>query len=457
MKLQARFTAAINTPFNAAVFFFMLFLCFCMPFICRYGSASAQDGTYYSDKAMRYEDRIYEPGIRTVTLLPKSDSSTGFFDYPVMNLHDQQTKMVLEFDEWGDKYQNYYYKLIACNYDWSPSILLDMEFTESFNENIMDSYELSLNTRQPYMHYSATMPKVKLSGNYLIKVYRNRDQDDVVITRRYIVYENVFTVTPDIKFAIDPQRRFTDQQIDFNLYYGSTDLINPREMVKVAVRQNGRWDNAIKNLVPMFIREENKTLDYHFYNCENCFPGSNEWRLFDTRSVRFTGRGVETAKYDNNKAEVQLYPEGSRNKQAYNQQVDINGRFVIDNFETHNGATEADYVFTNFTLISPDAAGSDVYVYGQFSDWKTDKAYKMVPDSLIKTKYTLRTKLKQGFYAYMYALLKPGAAVPDLVTLEGSYNMTENRYDILVYFRPIGSRYDRLMGYANVDYFEQGK
>jgi len=37
------------------------------------------------------------------------------------------------------------------------------------------------------------------------------------------------------------------------------------------------------------------------------------------------------------------------------------------------------------------------------------------------------------------------------VYFEGSFNNTENRYDILVYYRPPGSRSDLLIGYQEVN------
>ena len=60
--------------------------------------------------------------------------------------------------------------------------------------------------------------------------------------------------------------------------------------------------------------------------------------------------------------------------------------------------------------------------------------------------------LKQGFYNYEYAFLPEGSTQYDLTTLEGSYSLTENYYEVLVYFRPIGARYDQMVGYNRVSY-----
>lgn len=57
--------------------------------------------------------------------------------------------------------------------------------------------------------------------------------------------------------------------------------------------------------------------------------------------------------------------------------------------------------------------------------------------------------LKQGFYNYMY-LVQGGSTDP--YYFEGSHYETENRYEIFVYNRPIGSRTDLLIGYTTFDY-----
>ena len=50
--------------------------------------------------------------------------------------------------------------------------------------------------------------------------------------------------------------------------------------------------------------------------------------------------------------------------------------------------------------------------------------------------------LKQGYYNYYYD-------TPD-DSVEGNFYQTQNEYLILVYARPIGSRYDSLVGWKVV-------
>lgn len=420
---------------------------------CHPHGYQSTDGGGTGKKELLYDDFEYETTIKTVQLYPSRGNPQDVLEMPVVPLNDNSVNLILEFDELGNQYRNYNYKLLHCNYDWSPSIVQDMEILNEYNEFTIDRYEISNNTRKNYVHYWVTVPKVKISGNYILKVYRNGNQDDLIITRRFVVVDNKLGINTNIRFPLDVSKRFTHQQVDFTINYSNVYMFNPREMLKVMVRQNGRSDNMKKNLQPLFIREEESKLDFSLVDNSNVFTGGNEFRWFDIRSIRFQGRGVEGTSFDNEKAEAILATDQSRNEANYTQYIDFNGRYVIDNYETNRGATEADYVYSYFSLKTPRPMNGDVYVFGLFTDWRMLPEYKMRFDSS-RNMYRNKVLLKQGFYNYKYVVDK-GRGVMDDVELEGTYNQTENFYEILAYMRPIGARYDHCIGYKRVGYFER--
>ena len=54
-------------------------------------------------------------------------------------------------------------------------------------------------------------------------------------------------------------------------------------------------------------------------------------------------------------------------------------------------------------------------------------------------------KLKQGFYNYKYVLLdKNNNIIPG--GIDGNYDETENEYNVVVYYRDFGQRFDRVVG-----------
>jgi hypothetical protein len=396
-----------------------------------------------------WTDQTPDSRIQTVLFYPVVEETPNVLGFPILYLK-KTGYLQLDFDEMADTYNAFNFKLIHCNADWRQSILNDFEFLETFNEFTVDDYEISLNTRTPYVHYNIKVPPVKITGNYILKVYRNMNPSEVVLTRRFVVYDNGVGVKLDPKFPLDPALRNSGQQIDFDVSYGAYPIFNPREMVKVVLRQNGRWDNAKTDLVPQFIRSDQNRLEYHFFNNENVFPGLNEYRGFDIRSIRFRGQNMANTRFDNDGAQAWVLPDKSRNIRTMGAWIDANGRYVIENFETRRGHVEADYVDTWFTLDLDSDPDGDIYLFGQMTDWEVRPANKMerVGD---KFQWKGHIRLKQGFYNYSYVVVKPGQR-PNEATLEGSYVQTENVYDVLVYFRPVGGRYDQVIGYAQVNY-----
>ena len=56
--------------------------------------------------------------------------------------------------------------------------------------------------------------------------------------------------------------------------------------------------------------------------------------------------------------------------------------------------------------------------------------------------------IKQGFYNYKYVLLKKDGFL-DEGFISGNFDVTENEYQVLVYFRDLGARYDQIIGFGN--------
>jgi len=422
------------------------------------GTTSTTTASYVREKTLRYDDAEYEPGIRSVLLVPNNGQLSDDMLLPIIPLNAPNS-LRLEFDEMGNQFYNYYYKILPANWNWTPGILQDMELADAVNEYIMDSYTLSAGTRVTYVHYTAQMPRLKLSGNYVVVVYRGGNQQDIVLTRRFCVYENLVAINLQPKFALGSEQRFTHQQVDADVLYGDYPIVNPLQNAHLVLRQNGRWDNAISNLPPLYIRDEDKTLDYHYFSGENLFEGNNEWRQFDIRSLRYRGFNVGSMTYDNNKATAILLMDQSRDVKNYSQYVDINGRYAIVRAETPSIQLEgntADYVNTKFNVQLPAGRGLEdgkLYVFGQLSNFQLDERFRLRPDSASAGKtYSATVPLKQGLYSYQIAYVAPGQLKASFKEMEGTFSQTENNYDALFYYRPIGARYDQLAAYRTLNY-----
>ncbi|WP_460621892.1 type IX secretion system plug protein [Hymenobacter tenuis] len=415
------------------------------PNAARRPSAPGQQAPeYYADKTLRYEDATYDPNVRTVQCYMPTGQANEVFTPPIVPLVQGQP-LALEFDVLGGQGQRLTAKLIHCDVNWQPSVLTDMQFLNEINEQNITDYRASVNTKVPYYHYRVRMPRVKLSGNYLWVV--QGPGGTPLLSRRVLVFdEGGVQVFLKQGIPVAGQERYTLQQLDFGIRY-SMNLVNPAQEVKVVLRQNFRWDNARYNLRPTFVRDAERQLDYQYFNFENAFPGLSEFRFFDLRTFRALGQGVAKLDAEASPRTAVLLSEATRNGQGYTQYDDINGQRVIESREYGNGATNGEYLDVTFQLRAAQAAPGPVYVLGALTDWKLKDEFKLTYD-LANQVYTGHALLKQGYYNYIYAVQTPQG--PNSVYWEGSHQETENQYDLLVYYRPPGTRSDLLIGYQTV-------
>jgi Domain of unknown function (DUF5103) len=390
------------------------------------------------------DDKIYDMSIRTVLLYPENSDPMSMMLPPVLPLA-QDVPLWLEFDQLSNDTEDYAVKIVNCNADWTVSQLNSNEYLDDYNEFYIRNRELSFNTKVQYVHYRFQIPKVKISGNFVLKIYKTGNENDIIISKRYMIYDPKVSIVSSMGIITGVEEAFRNQQINFNIQYPYVDISNPSEQVKVSMRQNFRWDNAIKDLKPTYVNPANKELIYKYFNLENNFKGGNEYRVFDTRFFQARGINIAQLELKEDKNEVKLMTDQSRNGIIYHRIFDdLNGRYYVQNTNGRDPHTEADYYQVNFRLKAPIEPLGKVYVSGGFSNWQLDPDYEMQYNDAEES-YELSLTLKQGYYAYLYSFQQNGQR--DDIYYEGSHNMTENNYEIFVYYRPFGARTDYLIGY----------
>jgi len=396
--------------------------------------------------ALRYADYIYSPAVQSVQCYVATGTNTAVFQPPVVPL-GQSESLALEFDVLGDRAPRLTARLVYCDANWQPSTLIDNQFLSDINEFLITDYRIGIGGKVPFFHYALRSPSLKVSGNYLWVVQDGTGAP--LLSRRLLVYENQVAVALQLGLAPGGDQRFTLQQLNFGISYGGVDLVNPAAEVQVVLRQNFRWDNARYGLRPTFVRDAERRLDYQYFNYENTFPGLSEYRYFDTRSIQTVGQNVLHLDLRARPTAVALVPETTRAGVGYFQYIDANGRRVFESREYGNGATNADYTDVTFQLRADQPAPGPVYVLGALTDWQLKDAYRLTYDAATHL-YTGHALLKQGYYNYDFAVARPDGTA-DETYFEGSHYETENQYDLLVYYRPPGTRTDLLIGYQAVD------
>ena len=88
--------------------------------------------------------------------------------------------------------------------------------------------------------------------------------------------------------------------------------------------------------------------------------------------------------------------------------------------------------------------GKSIYVYGNFNNYALEDSNKMTYDDASGAYFT-ELLLKQGFYSYKYVVVDKNNNI-DEGAIGGNFYQTENNYKVLVYYRELGARYDKLIG-----------
>lgn len=211
--------------------------------------------------------------------------------------------------------------------------------------------------------------------------------------------------------------------------------------------QNSNLKTAITNLKPQYTIG---TQLIYRYDKEAAFWGGNEFLAFDNKDVRSASNGVRRVEvsdiYEN-----YLYSNISRKDRPYTYNPDINGNFVVRNIDVENSDIEAEYVRMHFNLLFyEDIGDKELHIYGNFNNWTIDGTTFMEYDQKSDS-YTNTRLFKQGFYNYSYALVNRDGSIDQEHAIDGNFWQTENDYTVLVYYRDLGARYDRIIGMGSAN------
>lgn len=395
---------------------------------------------FFDTTTIRYNDIIYKPTVHTILIHKLGNELT----YPFIELNSSDTLMV-QFDDFEDNVQDYYFTVIHCDKDWNPTKLSFNEYAEGFVDIPIRNYQFSFNTLQKFIHYEFTIPNenfsLKISGNYLLVVHEN-DHQKPVFSLRFFVYESLTQISAKAKQATISEYMKTNHEIDFSINC-NFNLRNPFSEISVVIKQNFRYDNAIKNLKPQFVKDNELIYDYEL---ENLFEGGSEFRWIDAKSIRFQTENVEKIEYIKPLYNYFLYPDEKRTFKIYFQWQDLNGKFLVKNDFARNSKIEADYVWVHFFLpFEAPLITGNIYVVGNFNRWQYNLK-NMMKYNYQRKGYELSLLLKQGYYDYAYAFLEDNKTEADFGYIEGNHYETENDYFIFVYWKSPSFYYERLVG-----------
>ncbi len=408
-------------------------------------TASKVTEEYVNTNQIRYEDWVYVPNIKSIVL----HESSFILSSPIIDF-DAGEYLSLSFDDLDADNKTYIYTLIHCDALWKPSDLSPQEYLPNAIEEKISTFTFSQGTAQRYTHYVWSFPnnnmRISKTGNYILKIYTAGAKDKPVFTRRFMVFSNKVTIKANIHQAAGSDDFMNKQEVDFSIFYTSDYTLPQLNDLKVIVQQNGRWDNAIYNIQPIYIKPNEYSYDYD--DGTNDFDGGNEYRAAIFKNFKFvTGNTDKIYRNSLNNWQVNLLPDEVKTFKRYFETQDMNGRFFITVEERDSSlmdiVAEYAHVHFKFPFEFPMNEG-DFYLLGNLTDNHFAKENKMTFNYFTKN-YECDLYLKQGYYDYMYVFLPDGKTAAQTNQIEGDHWETENDYTIYAYYKPIGSYYDQLI------------
>ena len=247
----------------------------------------------------------------------------------------------------------------------------------------------------------------------------------------------------------DIDTNLSHQQVSFVINYNGYNIVDPTTEIKPYIYQNGRTDNCVTMVKPTYITAGQ--LEYT-HNTSLIFPAGNDYRRFEVINMHYATQGVDKISYFAPYFHATLYPDAARRNYSYDE--DHDGRYLIRYNLAEDNDIEADYMFVHFKLDMPYRPGGAFYLTGEFTYNDFTPAYEMVYNEDSRA-YEATVMLKQGAYNYMYLWVSENSHRGQTAPTEGNFYEAENEYQVYIYHRPFGGRYDRLVAAQQVRFTQE--
>lgn len=386
---------------------------------------------------------IYSTRIKTIKAVVNND----WLSPPVMTLGSDDI-LNISFDELSHDYHRFIYHIDHCEADWSISNeLFESDYLEGFNDRPIEDYQNSINTTKLYTHYKLEIPnencKLKLSGNYILTVYDETNDNEKMLEIRFMVVEPLMTISLGATTNTDIDINNRHQQISMSLTYNNLSVTNHNEQIYTVITQNNREDNKRVSPEPNIISGNGLRWQH---NRKLIFEAGNEYHKYEILALSHPTMGIEKINWDGNS--YQVYPFVCEPRPYYIYDEDANGAFYVRNSDNYDNDFTCDYVMVNYKLKMPYLSVGNLFIDGE---WTTDsnKNNYIMHYNDAEQAYEATILQKQGYYSYQFLQLMPNGQTQIPIT-EGSFYQTENKYQAYVYYRPTGARTWQLVGYRQI-------
>ena len=391
--------------------------------------------------------RVWADDVKSLQVV----ANTDWLSMPILQLGSDDVLNVA-FDQLSHNYHRYVAHLEHCEADWSTSEeIFESDWLQGFNDIPLSDYEKSINTTVLYTHYTFQVPndqcRLKMSGNYRLHILDEDDDNRCVLTAEFRVVEPKMNVGLSASANTDLGLNGRYQQLSMSVNYNALPVTRPDEQLYILVMQNGREDNMKVNVKPNFITPKGLKWEY---NKRLIFEAGNEYHKYEVLNPTHITLGLERVSWDEDEGCFHVFPWLCEPQRNYLYDEDANGAFYIRNSDNYENDRTSDYVYVHYKLQpARHYDHTNIILEGK---WTTEdpSTYVMEYDDADQS-YNATVLQKMGYYNYQFLMLDPDGTT-HRVPEEGSFYQTENQYQALVYYKGIGERTWRLVGYQEITF-----
>lgn len=386
-----------------------------------------------------FSSAIFGQDIRSIQLFnPQTNDETAVIGFG--------ERLVLKFDDLTNSSTVYRYTIKHFDRNWQDDGLFFTEYANGSLNALLDQFQYSFNTLQPYTNYTLTFPndkiQPKISGNFELVVYKDSPSQPL-FTKRFCVVEDGASLGLNITRTSNARNPEINQRVEVQAIGKNSLLMQNVNSVGLNVVQNNNWNVSVNNQRPSATLG-NKLL---FQQLTLSFPGNSEFYYFDNKNMNQAFDMVAGAETIEGVNYTYLHPVWAF-PLNYQYQPDVNGAFYFRRNDLgieRVADKEADYSWVYFALDS-EKIDKEIYVLGGFNDFVPSQENQMLYDENAK-KYFAKIFLKQGFYNYILATKNEDGSL-NFGEINGNFWQTENLYQAFLYYQPFGRNYDGLIGYG---------
>ena len=370
---------------------------------------------------------------------------------PVMELGSTDV-VTISFDQLSHDYHRLVYHLEPCNPDWTPTEgIFESDWLQGFNDRPIDDYENSLNTSILYTHYRMTLPnddtRLKMSGNYRLHIIDedNDEQEVIVVELRVLEPRTKIGLSVTTNTDLDLNGRY--QQVNMTLGFGTLRVTDPNSQLQTFVLQNGREDNMKENVRPNYVTPQQLTWEH---NRHLIFDAGNEYHKYELLDPNHPTLGIAHVAWDEQERSFHAFPFFAEPRRNYVYDEDADGAFIIRNSDNVEIDNTSEYIYVHYKVKpARHYNNAHVIINGRWTT-ETPESYFMTYDEE-DASYNSIVLQKQGYYNYQLLLADLDGTTHPLPE-EGSFYQTENKYEALVYYKGIGERTWRLVGFKETTF-----